>query len=80
MKKKGKKSPLTRKDSAHEESMEVCKGGNDHKVDGLLIMYMIGMVTIAIVMVMMTAMTMVMMMTMMMSRGPVQRDQQSQGR
>ena len=63
--------------------MEVCKGGNDHKVDGLLIMYMIGMVTIAIVMVMMTAMTMAMtmvMMTMMMSRGPVQRDQQSQGR
>ena len=24
MKKKGKKSPLTRKDSVHEESMEVC--------------------------------------------------------
>ena len=24
MKKKGKKSPLTRKDSVHEEAMEVC--------------------------------------------------------
>ena len=51
----------------------------------MMVMMLIIMMTILLVMVllltmMMMMMTMVMMMTMMMSRGPVQRDQQSQGR